>query len=78
MLFSRAARRSLKNPVILNRYNIASYLAEDKEAKNYWNIDNLIQQTITTAEDVEEYNIRKQKKVKSRQQSHSKTYHKLF
>lgn len=62
LLFARAARRSLKNPVILNRYNIASYLAEDKEAKNYWNIDNLIQQTITTAEDIEEYHIRKHKK----------------
>lgn len=57
LLFSRVAIRSIETPIPLNRYNIAAYLTEDKEAQNYWNLNELIQQLAITYEDVQEYSI---------------------
>lgn len=64
LLFSRVAIRSVETPIPLNRYNIAAYLAEDKEAKNYWNLNELIQQLTITYEDVQEYSILNEKRNK--------------
>ena len=55
LMLSRAATRSQKRPIPLNRYNIGSYLSEDKEAKNYGNLDQLIQRLIVTIEDRKEF-----------------------
>lgn len=55
LMLSRAAIRSQKRPIPLNRYNIGSYLSDDKEAKNYGNLDQLIQRLIVTIEDREEF-----------------------
>lgn len=62
LLFSRVAIRSIETPIPLNRYNIATYLTEDKEAQNYWNLNELIQQLAITYEDVQEYSILSEKR----------------
>lgn len=64
LLFSRVAIRSTEIPLLLNRYNIAAYLAGDKEDKNYWNLNELIQQLTITYEDAQEYSILNEKRNK--------------
>lgn len=64
LLFSRVALRSTEILIPLNRYNIAAYIASDKEAKNYWNLNELIQQLAVTYEDIQEYSILNKKRNK--------------
>lgn len=70
LLFSRVANRSTEILIPLNRFNIAAYLADDKEAKNYRNLNELIQQLATTYEDSQEYSILDEKRNKGDESSY--------